>query len=99
MLKSNEELMQENTELKEEVAELKRQLSVLKKMAFGSKSEKTKQVETNPEQISLFNEAETEQSVSAREEEKEIVVTGHSRKKKRTRDEIFLRSPGTWQMI
>ena len=89
MSKSNIEYENEITELKEENAELKRQLSVLKKMAFGSKSEKTKQIETNPEQISLFNEAETEQSVSAREEEKEIVVTGHSRKKKRTRDEIF----------
>ena len=36
-----------------------------------------------------FNEAEKEQSVSEREEEKSIVVNGHSRKKKRTRDEIF----------
>ena len=89
MTVTEEKLAKENADLKEENAELKRQLSVLKKMAFGSKSEKTKQMETNPEQISLFNEAETEQSVSAREEEKEIVVTGHSRKKKRTRDEIF----------
>ena len=56
---TEEKLTKEITELKEENAELKRQLSVLKKMAFGSKSEKTKQIETNPEQISLFNEAET----------------------------------------
>ena len=48
---TEEKLTKENAELKEENAELKRQLSVLKKMAFGSKSEKTKQIETNPEQI------------------------------------------------
>ena len=87
-VKTKEELVRENADLKEEVEELKRQLAVLKKAAFGQKSEK-RSVETNPEQLSLFNEAEKEQSVSEREEEKSIVVNGHSRKKKRTRDEIF----------
>lgn len=87
--KSSVEYENEITELKEEVYELKRQLAVLKKMAFGPKSEKTKQVEVNSDQMSLFDEAETKQSTAEREEEKEIVVNGHSRKKKRTRDEIF----------
>lgn len=98
MEKSNEELVRENADLKEEVEELKRQLNVLKKMAFGKKSEKTN-IETNTEQLSLFNEAEKEQSVSAREEEKDIVVTGHSRKKKRTRDEIFKDLPVKEEII
>lgn len=71
--KTYEELVEENTslstevtDLKEEVVELKRQLSVLKKAAFGSKSEKTKAIESNPDQMMLFNEAESEQSTAAR---------------------------------
>ena len=91
-VKTKEELVRENADLKEENEELKRQLAVLKRAAFGQKSEK-KTVETNPEQLTLFNEAEKEQSVSEREEEKSIVVNGHSRKKKRTRDEIFKELP------
>lgn len=87
-VKTNEELVRENAVLGEEVEELKRQLAVLKRAAFGQKSEK-RAIETNPDQLSLFNEAEKEQSVSEREEEKYIVVNGHSRKRKRTRDEIF----------
>lgn len=94
--KTYEELVEENTslndkvaELEENMAELNRQLAVLKKMAFGSKSEKTKAVETNADQMSLFNEAESEQSTAAREEEKELVVKGYTRKKKRSKDEIW----------
>ena len=94
--KTYEELVEENTslndkvaELEENMAELNRQLAVLKKMAFGSKSEKTKHVETNSDQMMLFNEAESEQSTAAREEEKELVVKGHTRKKKRSKDEIW----------
>ena len=87
-MKTKEELVRENADLKEEVEELKRQLVVMKRAAFGQESEK-RSVETNPDQLSLFNEAEKDHSVSEREEEKSIVVNGHSRKKKRTRDEIF----------
>ena len=87
-VKTKEELVRENADLKEEIIELKRQLAVLKRAAFGQKSEK-RSVTVNPDQLSPFNEAEKEQSVSEREEEKSIVVNGHSRKKKRTRDEIF----------
>ena len=87
-IKSNEELVRENTDLKEENEELKRQLALLKRVAFGQKSEKTA-IEVNPDQLSLFNEAEKEQSVSEREEEKSIAIKGYSRNKKRTRDEIF----------
>lgn len=65
-VKTKEELVREIAELKEEVEELKRQLAFLKRVAFGQKSEK-KTVETNPKQLTLFNEAEKEQSVSERE--------------------------------
>ena len=65
-VKTKEELVRENADLKEEIEELKRQLAVLKRAAFGQKSEK-RSVETNPEQLSLFNEAEKEQSVSEHE--------------------------------
>lgn len=88
-VKSAEKYEAEIAELKDENAELRRQLNNLKRMAFGQKSEKRKNEEIAVEQISLFNEAEKEQSVNEREEEKSIVVNGHSRKKKRTRDEIF----------
>ena len=74
-IKSNEELVRENTDLKEENEELKRQLALLKRVAFGQKSEKTA-IEVNPDQLSLFNEAEKEQSVSEREEEKSIAIKG-----------------------
>ena len=67
-VKTKEELVRENADLKEENEELKRQLAVLKRATFGQKSDK-KTVETNPEQLTLFNEAEKEQSVSEREEE------------------------------
>ena len=43
-------------------------------MTIGQKSEKAKTVDTDSEQMSLFNEAEQEQSTSEREEEKSIVV-------------------------
>ena len=68
--------------------ELKRQLALLKRVAFGQKSEKTV-IEVNPDQLSLFNEAEKEQSVSEREEEKSIAIQGHSRNKKRTREDYY----------
>ena len=48
----------EISDLKAENSELKRQLNNLKRMTFGQKSEKTKTVNTDAEQISLFNEAE-----------------------------------------
>lgn len=59
-VKSAKAYEMEIADLKEEVEELKRQLSILKRAAFGQKSEK-RSVEVNPDQLSLFNEAEKEQ--------------------------------------
>ena len=60
---------------------------MLKKAVFGPKSErKVLQNSENPEQLSLFNEAETE---ARREESEEVTVPAHKRKKKRSRAEIL----------
>lgn len=63
--------------------ELKRQLAVMKKALFGSRSERTRVLCPNPDQISLFNEAElegTEEAVA------ETIATAeakaHARKRK-----------------
>lgn len=89
--KTYEELTKENADLAEENAELKQRIAMLEKAVFGPKSEKSK-----PEEISeqiVFDEAEENQSVNEREDEKQTVVTGYSRKKKRSRDEIFANLP------
>ena len=85
----NTKLRKQNADLQEENADLKHQLANLKRIVFGQKSEKTKPEAVELEQLSLFNEAEVEQSSSEREDEENIVVSGHSRKRKRTKDEIF----------
>ena len=85
--KSYDELVSENAGLAEENAELRQRIAILEKAVFGPKSEKTKTAEVS-EQLH-FNEAEENQSVSEREDEKQAVVTGYSRKKKRTRDELY----------
>ena len=50
----------EADDLKNEVAILRQQLAFYKKMVHGQKSEKTEVVMEKSEQVSLFNEAETE---------------------------------------
>lgn len=87
----NTSLAAKNADLTEENAELKQRIAALEKAVFGPKSEKTKAEEIT-EQIQ-FDEAEENQSVNELEDEKQTVVTGYSRKKKRTRDEIFANLP------
>ena len=82
-----DELAAENESLKAEVERLQQQVNMLKKAVFGPKSErKVLQNSENPEQLSLFNEAETE---ARREESEEVTVPAHKRKKKRSRAEIL----------
>ena len=82
-----DELAAENESLKAEVERLQQQVNMLKKAVFGPKSErKVLQNSENPEQLSLFNEAETE---ARREETEEVTVPAHKRKKKRSRAEIL----------
>jgi len=76
-------------ELELEVSHLKEVVAQYRKMLFGQSSEKTKYTEEIPDQLSLFNEAEAE----ANPKEKEIVVPEHSRKAKRTHEELFENLP------
>ena len=86
-----DELAAENESLKAEVERLQQQVDMLRKAAFGQRSEKKVLHNTeNPEQLSLFNEAETE---AHREEAEEVAVSAHKRKKKRSRAEIFKELP------
>ena len=63
-----DELAAENDVLRAEIERLQQQVDMLRKAAFGQRSEKKVLHNTeNPEQLSLFNEAETE----ARREESE----------------------------
>ena len=62
-------------------------ISKYKKMVFGKKSEKKTYV--FPEQLSLFNEAETEENAKAPEPTEQTIVKAHTRNKKRTQEERF----------
>ena len=82
-----DELTAENNALRAEIERLQQQVDMLKKAVFGSKSERKVFHDVDSgEQLSLFNEAETE---ARREESEEVTVLGHKRKKKRSRAEIL----------
>ena len=86
-----DELAAENDVLRAEIERLQQQVDMLRKAAFGQRSEKKVLHNTeNPEQLSLFNEAETE---ARREESEEVTVPAHKRKKKRSRAEILKELP------
>ena len=81
----------EADDLKNEVAILRQQLAFYKKMVHGQKSEKTEVVMEKSEQVSLFNEVETE--ATSAHPEREVVVEKHTRKAKRTHEEAFEHLP------
>lgn len=83
----------ENAALKAELFQTKEQLALLKKMVYGQRSEKTEYVSDNEAQLSLFNEAEQEESRREREAEQPIVVPAHTRKKRRTHEELAAELP------
>ena len=70
----------EKENLRNENICLKEQIAQLKKLAFGSRSEKTKKVLGEVEEINLFDEAEVEAKGSA--PEPVIEVPAHQRRKK-----------------
>lgn len=72
-------LTAQKASLEAEIKQLRKQVEWLRKAQFGRKSE-TKKVVYPEEQMSLFNEAETEAKPSALEPE--ISVKPHKRKKK-----------------
>ena len=81
------QLQTENDKLKERIGRLEHQLSVVNKLHFGPRSEKTEYIAD--EQISLFNEAEKESDGKDPAKEKQTVVKEHTRKQKRTREELL----------
>ena len=85
------EQFEENVSLKNENEILRQQLAFYKKMVHGPKTEKTEVVMEKTEQLSLFDEAETE--ATSAHPEKEIVVEKHARKAKRTHEEAFEHLP------
>lgn len=57
------------------------------KKMFGKSSEQLKYMD-GAEQLSIFNEAEQEYSAGAAEPTKETLVASHTRKAKRTKEEL-----------
>lgn len=93
-LKMIEHLQSENIELKSKnnslenlVHNLNEMLTKSRKMMFGRSSEQLKNI-NGYEQISFFNEAETEYNSGAPEPKEETLVQAHTRKAKRTQAEI-----------
>ena len=70
----------EKENLRYEIDCLKEQIAQLKKMAFGSRTEKTKRILGDVEEINIFDEAEVESKGSA--PEPIIEVPAHKRHKK-----------------
>ena len=85
LLKKYEALEAENERLNKKIDRLEQQLSVVNKLHFGPRSEKTEYLD---EQLSLFNEAEKESDGKDPAKEKTTVVREHTRKAKRTREEL-----------
>ena len=73
-------LVLEKENLSNEVSYLKEQVAYLKKLAFGSRTEKTKRVMGEDIEISLFDEAEAEAKASS--PEPVIEVPAHQRRRK-----------------
>lgn len=80
------QLEEENEKLRGQIDRLEHQLSVVSKLSFGAKSEKTEYLADG--QLSMFNEAEKESDGKDPAKEKKTVVKEHTRKPKRTREEL-----------
>ncbi len=86
-----DELAAENESLKAENERLRQQVELFRKALFGQSSEKRvlhSNDEDDPEQLSLFNEAEAEQRTEE-PEKTSVTVSSHKRNKKRSRAEII----------
>ena len=97
----NDTLQSENDEFREKIDNLKKRNDSLellvhnmnemlakgRKMMFGKSSEQLRYVE-GYEQLSFFNEAEMESNASAPEPKEDILISAHTRKPKRTKEEL-----------
>lgn len=82
-------LTERNSSLEEENSDLRQQLALLKKALYGQKSEKTQVVMENPEQLTMFNEAEENTEEKIIEKADKITVVTHERKKHSTHRDSF----------
>lgn len=80
-------LRNENEKLKQQNANLTELIVKNQKKMFGKSSEQIQYID-GAEQLSIFNEAEQEYSAGATEPTKETVVASHTRKTKRTKEEL-----------
>ena len=83
----NNNLKQRNDSLELLVHNMNEMLTKGRKMMFGRSSEQLRYVE-GYEQLSFFNEAETESDASAPEPKEDILIPAHTRKAKRTKEEL-----------
>ena len=83
----NDELKSRNDSLELLVHNMNEMLTKGRKMMFGRSSEQLRYVE-GCEQLSFFNEAETEADTAAPEPKEDILVPAHTRKAKRTKEEL-----------
>lgn len=81
----NDELKNRNDSLELLVHNMNEMLTKGRKMMFGKSSEKLCYVEG---QLSFFNEAEAESNASAPEPKEDILIPAHTRKAKRTKEEL-----------
>lgn len=82
-----ENLKSRNDSLELLVHNMNEMLTKGRKMMFGRSSEQLRYVE-GYEQLSFFNEAETESDASEPEPKEDILVPAHTRKAKRTKEEL-----------
>ena len=73
---------------KQEIALLKKENASMRRRLFSSKSERTKIILPNPDQLSLFNEVEQESSPELAEES--TTVKAHKRTKQRRQRKLDL---------
>ena len=83
----NDKLKSRNDSLELLVHNLNEMLIKGRKMMFGRSSEQLRYVE-DYEQLSFFNEAETESDASAPEPKDDILIPAHTRKAKRSKEEL-----------
>ena len=81
-------LTAENTRLKQTLERMNELLLNAQRARFGQSSEKQTYVMKDSRQLGLFNEAEAEQDPKAAEPTEETLVKAHTRKPKRTIEEL-----------
>lgn len=89
-----QQLLAENDTLKKKLDHMSEILANAQRARFGQSSEKRSYVMKDANQVSLFNEAEAEQDPKAPEPTEEtFTVVAHTRKKKRTMEELTAELP------